>query len=145
MAAALKTSIADLIAKLEQAGGRAVKAVNDQMQAEATGPIYHEIFDRMPVDEGNLEDSLKVKKVEGSRRQQWEVYVDGSMPDDTGKYTVGDYAPRLNEDPTWNPGPKSEAKGPQVGPKFMERGLQAAEDGGIIDRCRGALRQAVGE
>ena len=116
------------------------QALNDQLNLEIL-VVKKEIFDRMPVDEGNLEDSLTT---DTSKSNSWVCYVDESKPDNTGKYTVGDYAGWLNEG-QYNLGPKSIEKGADVGPKFMERGFQAAIDGGLLDRCDNAVKQAISD
>jgi hypothetical protein len=87
-----------------------------------------------PVDEGNLEDSIKI---DGTRdvssqpgRKMFMVYVDLSHPAEGGR-SVGEYAERMHET-SYNLGPKSAAKedaiGMMVGPKYLERAVEDLED-----------------
>jgi hypothetical protein len=78
-----------------------------------------------PVDEGNLEDSIKVSNTESSGGDTVvDVFVDGDVPSsDGGK--VSDYANKIHEGRFKQLGPKSQQKaassGKAVGPKFLER------------------------
>jgi hypothetical protein len=82
-----------------------------------------------PVDEGNLEASIKAGKVNNTvGPAEVSVFVDTGMlvPEKPG-VMVGDYAWMMHEG-VYNLGPKSEEKedelGVEVGPKFLTRALR---------------------
>jgi hypothetical protein len=110
----------ELVDTLERGvGGQAVKIVNDEMQ-RLMKKVQQEARARAPEEHGNLVDAIKIQSA--NRRRSWSVYVDESMPDDTGQYTVGDYAAFIHEG-SYKLGPKSLAKlaaNSLVGPKFLE-------------------------
>jgi hypothetical protein len=113
------------------------------MQEEMT-KIQKAAIARAPVEHGNLEDAIKIQNV--SYRRHWIVYVDDSMPDDTGKYTVGDYAMWLHEG-VYQLGPASEAKassnGQPVGRKFLEGPFEEAIQKGLVERLQNALNEEL--
>lgn len=94
MSSRIHTTNGDLANSLEQAGGRIVKVINDAME-DAMQEVLKRARDYVPVEEHNVEKAIKIGKE--NRRRSWFVYVDQAMPDDTGKYTVGDYAAWLHE------------------------------------------------
>jgi len=87
-----------------------------------------------PVDEGNLEDAIKMEVVSGARgRHSFKVHVDESHPavitnedgsQTSGNRTVGDYAFDMHEG-NYLLGPGSQHKqsqvGVKVGPKYLQR------------------------
>ena len=135
-----------LIASLEQAGGRAVKAVNDAMEAEMI-KVRDQAKIRVPREHSNMENAIKIEN--GGLRKSWIVYVDESMPDDTGKYTVGDYLNFLHEGHWRNLGKasleKAEQTGVTPGPKFLENPFREAVQSGVVDRLQIALEQALAD
>jgi hypothetical protein len=143
MPARIRGDFENIRARLTQTGGRIVKSINDQLEREAKG-IQELARDYVPIDEGNMEAAIKIESK--NRRQLWAVYVDKNMPDDTGKYTVGDYLNFLHEGiPDYSLGPKSLAKAAQgkaVGRKFLERAYRERVAGGMLGRVRDAARLA---
>ena len=134
----------ELGAALQQVGGRIVKRVNDAMQTEMK-VILKNCQESAPVEHGNLEDAIKLDSE--NRRRKWIIYVDESMPDDTGKYTVGDYAMLLHEGTSWTPGKLSEEKfaangKPADGRKYLERPFEEAINNGIVDRLAAVARDS---
>lgn len=109
---------------LQSIASELVKQTNDDM-----GDVMREVRDRareyVPLDHGNMEAAIKVTSE--NRRRRWVVYVDTTMPDDTGKFTVGAYLRFLHEG-QYNLGEKSKEKaaelGVEVGPKFIERAFK---------------------
>lgn len=86
-----------------------------------------------PVDEGNLEESVKIAKevdILNSRRSKFYVYIDENQPAKDGK-TVGFYALRMHEG-DYRLGKGSQAKavssGLLVGRKFLERAMEDMEE-----------------
>jgi hypothetical protein len=85
----------------------------------------------VPVDEGNLEDAIKLERRDDqtSGRRMLVIGVDMATPAGLSK-TVGDYAIFIHEG-VYKLGPKSVEKanrtGVQVGPKFLERAMQEME------------------
>lgn len=143
MASRVESSGGDLTANLRQSHGRIVKAINDSMQMEML-KVRDVARLRAPLDEGNLTAAIKL--VSEDRRRSWTVYVDESMPDDTGKHTVGDYATRMHES-TYTLGPKSAAKaasnpseGRPVGRKFLEGAFEWAIQNGMVERIAAFAR-----
>jgi hypothetical protein len=140
MASRIQATGGDLAQVLQQRGGRIVKAINDQMQLEMKA-VQKLAIAYAPVDEGNLENAIKLSNE--NRRRTWTVYVDESMPDDTGRYTVGDYAMWLHEG-VYELGPKSQAKsggGGKVGRKYLERAFQDILNTGAVDRLADMAKQ----
>lgn len=141
MASRINTIGGDLRNTLQQRGGRIIKAINDAMQDEMR-KVQKEAIANAPVDMGNLEAAIKITSQD--RRRTWIVYVDESMPDDTGNYTVGDYAMWLHES-SYDLGEKSVAKaasnGHHVGRKYMERPFQEAIQGGLVERLAKFARE----
>jgi hypothetical protein len=101
--------------RLSQEAGRISKAVNDALKHEAE-VIQNKARDYAPFETGALMEAIKVEGME--RRTSWAVYIDRAMPDDTGKYTVGDYFLRLHEESDWKPGPGTIRP---RGNKYLER------------------------
>lgn len=109
---------------LQSIAAELVKTTNDDMQ-----DIMREVRDRardyVPFEAGNMERAIKITSE--NRRRRWVVYVDSSMPDDTGRYTVGDYLAFLHEG-SYKLGKgsvdKANALGVTVGPKFLERAFK---------------------
>lgn len=133
MASRVQSSVGDLANVLQQRGGRIVKAVNDAMQLEMKA-VQKKAISYAPVEHGNLERAIKLTSE--NRRRTWTVYVDESMPDDTGKYTVGDYAMWLHES-VYQLGPKSMSKESMtgyVGRKYLEKAFTEAVNAGMIDK-----------
>jgi hypothetical protein len=146
-----------LSALIQQVGARAVRGVYAQMKVEAE-KVAQKAREFAPVDEGNLEQAIKVREAGGGRnelgqfeRKSVEVYVDAQMPvpERPGK-TVGDYAYEMHEHLTpagpLQLGPKSEAKNAgsgQVGGKYMERAADAVA-AEILNSLTDAAIKAVG-
>lgn len=128
MAGRIRGSADGLITRLEQWRGQAVKDVNDGMH-EAMLAVQQEAIARAPVEHGDLERAIKIANA--GLRRAWIVYVDEAMPDDTGKYTVGDYAMWLHES-TYNLGPlslqKAAANGKPVGRKYLQGAFDDMKD-----------------
>lgn len=127
---------------LAQLEGHSVKAVNDGMQG-VMAEVQKEAIANAPVDKGNLEHAIKLRNL--GQRRGWEVYVDGDEPDDTGNWTVGDYAGQMHEG-VYNLGPlsleKQQQNGHIVGRKFLERAMDAkAED--VVDELNTKLMEAL--
>jgi HK97 gp10 family phage protein len=86
-----------------------------------------------PVDEGNLEESIKVaqeKDITNSGRSKYYVFVDENQPAEGGK-TVGFYATRMHEgDYRLGKGSqrKADSSGLLVGRKFLERAMEDLEE-----------------
>jgi HK97 gp10 family phage protein len=139
------TGIDNLLTNLSQVGERAVRGVSDEIKQGA-----EDIKDlaklQAPIDEGNLEDAIKVdvdrSGVKG--RIQAFVYVDGSVTTDDGK-AVEDYAMQMHEG-TYNLGPRSQAKdsavGGGVGRKFLERAVDELSPN-IINRVQQAVKRTI--
>ncbi|WKZ86342.1 hypothetical protein N5B55_05150 [Ralstonia pickettii] len=131
---------------LEQAGERAVRGVFKQMVTEAEG-VRDLARKFAPVDEGNLEQAIKVQVEGGGRdergrfaRKSVAVYIDMATPAENGR-TVGDYAWEMHEHLTpYGPlqlGKRSQAKqdgqSEMVGGKFLERAaVERTKD--MVDR-----------
>lgn len=133
----IRGSFEDLFARIYQEGGRIVKDVNDALEAEAK-QIQKTAKEYVPFEKGNMEDAIKLSSAD--RRRKWIVYVDDTMKDDTGKYTVGDYLNFLHE-ATYNYGPGTVAKGPKAGRKFLERALEDNRKQALT-RIRKKVREA---
>lgn len=122
MSSSFTSNLSEFTARVSQVHGRAVVEINDAMEI-GVRRIANTAREMAPVDEGNLESSIKFRN-EG-RRRKWAAYVDETVPDDTGNYTIGDYIDFIHNG-LYNLGPKSIAKqgastGVMVGPRFMER------------------------
>lgn len=133
-----------LVGRIRQVGDRAVRGVSDIMQeeGEAIAQLAREFA---PVDQGNLEEAIKVEVARGGSRGRIsvDVYIDPDMPaphinpdgtvtKGTESKTVGDYAAAMHEglapygSGAFKLGPRSLAKaasGAAVGGKFLERAL----------------------
>ncbi len=137
-------STGDLSASLKAIGSKIPKAVTAQMAVEMR-VVKQLAFDRAPVEYGNLEDAIKLER--SNRGRLWTVYVDGSEPDHTGKYTVGDYAVWLHES-IYELGPASLAKaartGQPVGRKYLESALQDRINSGMLERLAKVTAEEAG-
>lgn len=137
---------------LQQNGAKAVRGAAQQMNREA-----HDIRDLArrfaPVDEGDLEASIRVVDQGGGRdeetgrfvRKSYVVEVDGDYPAGTNKEgrttTVGDYAYLMHEyqvpfGTVYRLGKRSQAKQDSdpsviVGGKFLERAVDEVSQGMI--------------
>jgi hypothetical protein len=135
----------DLVASLKNTAERSSAGVR-QALGEGAKEIQELAIKYAPVDEGNLENSIKVDNpvdVESRHgRKMYMVYVDLDQPAKDGK-VVGDYAEKMHEDFSYDLGPKSAAKeaalGVMVGPKFLERAvdetmpkIEAAAQAGLL-------------
>lgn len=145
----------ELQANLRQIGPRAERAVTRQMRAEA-----YRIADLAkrfaPIDEGPLEDSIKVLQENGGRdargrftRASFSVYVDVYEQGSHGAM-IADYAYRMHEHLTpYGPlklGKQSRAKqagqSEMVGGRYLERAVEEVSDGlmnRLIQVSRGSL------
>ena len=141
MAGKILDSFDTLIANLQQNAGYASKSVNDALM-QSMQLIQKESIARAPVEHGDLERAIKLSN--DGYRKSWSVYVDMTMPDNTGKYTIGDYAPWLH-DGQYKLGPASEAKNSsgKVGRKFLEGPFQEAVDAGLTDSLQKILNDAI--
>ena len=127
-----------LIARLMQTQGAAVAAINSQMEIEMTA-VRDDAVARAPVDDGYLEESIKLRN--DGRRRSWSVYVDETTPApektlpsgeviETPGRVVGDYAVIRHED-QYNLGPLSIQKDAGrgiVGRKFLENAFGMRRD-----------------
>lgn len=103
-----------------------------------------------PVDEGNLEKSIKVGSELLSGRKMYTVYVDESVSASTTEHpglTVGDYAERMHES-VYGLGILSEAKQDanpdiRVGRKFLERAMDDLQDE-IAAKVEAKVNQGIG-
>ena len=129
---------------IRQTGARASRGVIDKMREQATEA--RDLARKMaPVDEGNLEEAIKVEEVAGGRdelgrfvRNSIQLYVDGDMvlPENPNR-TVGDYAMEIHEHQTpYGPIPlgeksqqKQEGQSEVVGGKFLERAVEEKLEG----------------
>lgn len=98
-----------------------------------------------PVDEGNLEKSIRVKKGEGDGASNFsrKVVMGGTF----GGVNVSRYAAYMHEGSNYNLGPKSlqkaDATGKDVGRKFLFRAFTELR-ADITKRVREALRRSIG-
>lgn len=126
-----------LSAMLLQIGDRAVRGVSNVMVSEGK-KIQELAVSNAPVDEGNLEEAIKIEIDRGgiNGRTRVSIFVDEDMDAGHGK-TVGDYAARMHEglapygSGAYNLGEKSRQKansGHNVGGKYMERAIDERED-----------------
>jgi hypothetical protein len=143
MAGRIVGSFDDLIADLQQQAGWASKTVNDAMQ-DAMQTVCTEAKARVPFEYGNAEDAIFLAK--DNLRKRWYVSIDDSYPDNTGKYTVGDYIVFLHES-IYRLGERSLAKaaanGKPVGRKFLEGPFQEAIDAGLIANLQRLLNESL--
>ena len=122
------TGVEDLVAALSNVGKTASSTTFSVMLAGAKR-IQQRASAYAPVDEGNLEESIKIERVRSEQTGRTSIRVgvdeDHQLPSRPGK-TVGAYAARMHEG-TYNLGPKSLSKqqrlGVRVGRKFLERAL----------------------
>jgi len=128
----VKCDVEGAVVRLDQIGEKALRGIYGVMQDE--GKIIEHLAKLFaPVDDGYLEDAIKTDDTPPGRtalgrfgRGKVSVYIDMSMPADGAK-VVGDYAMRIHEglapygSGAYQLGPKSIAKGGEVGGKFMER------------------------
>lgn len=121
-----------LMAMLEQVGERAVRGVSDEIKKGAE-EIAELAIKYAPVDEGNLEDAIKVEfdRYGINRRIRATVYVDLDVRGADG-VPVGRYAMAMHEglapygSGAFNLGAKSRAKDGgtgRVGGKYLERAI----------------------
>ena len=119
MAGQITGDIEGILARLQQVGEGAIKAVNDGMEA-AMKKVQQEAIARAPVDTGDLENSIKIANA--GLRKHWIVYVDDSVFD-ASRIHDPDYAMIMHES-EYNLGPKSAAKAQSnnkpVGRKYLE-------------------------
>jgi hypothetical protein len=139
------SGVEELMLKLSQTGERAIRGVSDEIK-DGAKDIQDLARLQAPVDEGNLEDAIKVEfeRTGINRRVEAFVYVDGDQEADDGK-VVGDYAPRMHEG-TYNLGPRSKIKqsaaGVIVGRKFLERAVDDLAPK-IINRVYRAVKGVI--
>ena len=141
MASRIQTTNGELSESLRQTGGRIVKVINDAMGV-AMKDVLKRARDYVPVEEHKVEAAIKLGNE--NRRRTWYVYVDTAMPDDTGNYTVGDYAMWLHEDQTYNLGKDSLAKDAGrrvVGPKYLDRAFNEVINDDFVDKLREMAKQ----
>lgn len=123
----------ELTVVLQQIGDRARKHAIEFMREEAL-TVGETAVDFAPVDEGNLQDAIKVDDIGGGRdssgrfvRKGVAVYVDQNAPGSGGAETVEQYMHFIH-DGFYNLGPKSLAKaaltGAPVGRRFLARALE---------------------
>ena len=141
MASSFSSNLGNFRIRVEQIAGRAERLINDAME-EGAKEIAATAKNMAPVDEKNLENAIQVRN-EG-RRRKWAVYVDETAPDNTGKYTIGDYLDFIHYG-QYQLGEKSLAKnsGEIVGPRFMDRAYNQ-EIRGVIARVEQAARRGFG-
>lgn len=119
-----------------QIGDRAMRGVSTVMIDEGE-KIKELAKSNAPVDEGNLEEAIKMEVDRGGihGRTRVSVYIDEAMEAGNNK-VVGDYAILMHEglapygSGAYNLGVKSQAKaagGGDVGGKFMERAIKERE------------------
>jgi hypothetical protein len=152
--------VEELMWMLKRAGNKAAKGALDQMRKEAED--IRDTARRMaPVDEGDLEKAIVTREVGGGRSESGRftsksivIEVNGDIPagvDREGRVrTVGDYAYLMHEHLTpyghFRLGPKSQAKqaGQKeiVGGKYLERALEAKQDG-LVDRVIERVRREL--
>jgi hypothetical protein len=141
MPARVSSDFGGFVGRVRQIGGRIRRAVNDQLEREAK--IIQDYARRMvPEEFGNMERAIKIAS--SDYRRSWVIYVDETVPDDTGHYTVGAYLTFLHEG-EYALGPISRAKqgqGVRVGPKFLERAFNRAVREGMRRRIVEAARRA---
>lgn len=135
-----------LIAQLSQIGKKADRGIADELRKGAEeiaelAKVY------APVDEGNLEESIKTDEDRSgvNGRIQTYVYVDGSVTNDDG-VRVEDYAEKMHEG-VYTPGPLSQAKaqrtGEIVGRKYLERAVDKLRPQ-IVRRVAQRLKRDIG-
>lgn len=139
------TGVEDLLATLQQTGQRAERGVSGEIRQGAED-IKDLAIMQAPVDEGNLENAIKVQvDRSGIRgRIQAYVFVDGDEDAGDGK-KVEDYATLMHEG-VYQLGEKSQQKnaavGGGVGRKFLERAVdELAPD--IMNRVRNAMKRVL--
>lgn len=141
MAGKIIGSMDEVVANLKQAGGYAVKSVNDEMEIAMTW-VHDEAVRRVPVEHGDMEKAIKL---DSTLRKKWTVYID---PDASAvsahgrQYTVGEYMNWLHE-ATYNLSALSAAKGPNVGPKFLENPFIEATGGDFLSKLQAKLEDAI--
>lgn len=139
------SGVDSLLAKLSQTGERAVRGVSEEIK-EGAKDIQDLARLQAPVDEGNLEDAIKVEVDRSgiNGRIQAYVYVDSDQDTGDGR-TVGEYSNYMHEG-TYNLGPRSQIKqsaaGVVVGRKFLERAVDDLAPG-IIDRVYRAMQRII--
>jgi len=125
---------------IEQMGDKVVRRAIDKMRSEAQ-KLAEKARDYAPVDEGNLENAIKVDDAGGGRnelgqfsRKSVAVYIDMNMPAARDGKTVGDYAYDMHEhlEPVGpkKRGPLSEEKDGGrnvVGGGFLTRAMNDSE------------------
>lgn len=152
--------VEELMWRLRQGGQRAVKGAINQMREEALD-IRDLAREMAPVDEGDLERSIKVREEGGGRgeggrftQKTLVIEIDGDVPAGKNKLgetvTVGDYAYIMHEYLTpfgrYGLGPRSQAKqdgsNVLVGGKFLERAV-AQQSQGLVNRIVEAVREEM--
>lgn len=139
------TGVEELLVSLQQTGQRAERGVAGEIRQGAED-IKDLAVMQAPVDEGNLENAIKVEvDRSGIRgRVQAYVFVDGDEDAGDGK-KVEDYATRIHEG-VYQLGPRSQTKnaavGGGVGRKFLERAVDELAPG-IINRVRNAMKRIL--
>lgn len=139
------TGVDELLTSLQQTGQRAERGVAGEIRQGAED-IKDLAVMQAPVDEGNLENAIKVEiDRSGIRgRVQAYVFVDGDEDAGDGK-KVEEYANLMHEG-VYQLGPRSQIKnaavGGGVGRKFLERAVdELAPD--IINRVRNAMKRIL--
>lgn len=143
--ALIVSGVSELISAIKQVSGHSVKAVNDGLHDMAL-EIQKEAIANAPVEHGNLEHAIKVNNT--GQRRGWEVYVDPDESDNTGKYTVGDYAMWLHES-VYKLGKlsveKQDSNGHTVGRKYLERAFNTVMSDQAQEILQDKLDQALKE
>lgn len=126
------TGIDQIIAKLENVGDRTTRSARRELDkgAEAIRDLARL---QAPVDEGNLEEAIDIKKERTGPHGRKVVYVYVDEDHEAGNKTVGAYYIQMHEGIGWSSlGPKSIAKqlanpGIMVGRKYLERAVDRLE------------------
>ena len=150
-------SSTELSFRLDQVGDRAIRGISQAIR-EGAHDIAEKARSNAPVDQGNLEDAIKVdiSRSGVNGRVSATVYVDESMPapeltpdgrivKGTEYKVVGDYAMKMHEG-EYKLGKRSRAKasaGHEVGPKYLERAVDEVLPG-VVAAARRLAKRAVG-
>jgi hypothetical protein len=136
MAMRITSDLGRVKARLKITGELVTAEAMRQMEKEAY-EIQNLARDYAPLEKGNLMEAIQARRTRG--KSGWVIEIDEGKPDDTGRYTVGDYAIRLHEDTSWTPGPLT--IWPR-GPKYLERAyLERAKN--LMRRMRDAVRRGL--
>lgn len=141
------TGVQNLQSRISNVSERASRGAREGMEAAAEA-IKDLAKQYAPVDEGSLEESIKVAKAEDSdfrNRIAYTVYVDENEPSPRGG-VVGNYAVWIHEG-NYNLGKKSQEKametGMYVGRKFLEYAVDNLHDE-LKATIEAKLKQGIG-